>query len=145
MISPVEIRSKEFSSGIAGYKKSEVDEFIELIASEYDAMYRQNVTLNDKVNMLSEAVKEYKEIESALHDTIATAHNIAAEVETTARLKADNIVKEAENKAADIILNAKQEISELVTRKEALEKEFEIYQIKLRTIVEEQLKIIAEI
>ena len=115
MISPVEIRSKEFSSGIAGYKKSEVDEFIELIASEYDAMYRQNVTLNDKVNMLSEAVKEYKEIESALHDTIATAHNIAAEVETTARLKADNIVKEAENKAADIILNAKQEISELVT------------------------------
>jgi len=59
MISPVEIRSKEFSSGIAGYKKSEVDEFIELIASEYDAMYRQNVTLNDKVNMLSEAVKEY--------------------------------------------------------------------------------------
>lgn len=145
MISPVEIRSKEFSSGIAGYKKSEVDEFIELIASEYDAMYRQNVTLNDKVNMLSEAVKEYKEIESALHDTIATAHNIAAEVETTARLKADNIVKEAENKAADIILNAKKEISELVTRKEALEKEFEIYQIKLRTIVEEQLKIIAEI
>ncbi len=145
MITPVEIRSKEFTLGIAGYKKNEVDEFIQLIASEYDSLYRQNIALNDKINMLSEAVKEYKEIESALHDTIATAHNIAAEVETTARLKADNIVKEAENKAADSILTAKQEISELTTRKEALEKEFEIYKIKLKTMVEEQLKILAEI
>ncbi len=145
MITPVEIRSKEFSKGIAGYNKSEVDEFIQLIASEYDSLYRQNIALNDKINMLSEAVKEYKAIENALHDTVATAHNIASEVETTARLKAENIVKEAENKAADNILSAKQEISELVTRKETLEKEFEIYKIKLKTMVEEQLKIIAEI
>ena len=145
MITPVEIRSKEFTSGIAGYKKSEVDEFIQLIASEYDSLYRQNIALNDKINMLSQAVKEYKEIESALHDTIATAHNIAAEVETTARLKADNIVKEAENTAADTILTAKKEISDLEVRKETLVKEFEIYKIKLKTMVEEQLKIIAEI
>lgn len=145
MLTPVEIRNKEFSKGAFGYKKNEVDEFLSIVESEFDSLYKQNIALNDKINMLTEAIKEYKSMEAALQNTIVTAQSLASEIETTARLKADTLVKEAENKSADMILNAKKEITDVNAKYEALKKEFEIYKIKIKTTVEEQLKILTEI
>ena len=145
MLTPVEIRNKEFSKGAFGYKKNEVDEFLSIVESEFDSLYKQNIALNDKINMLTEAIKEYKSMETALQNTIVTAQSLANEIETTARLKADTLVKEAENKSADMILNAKKEITDVNAKYEALKKEYEIYKIKIKTTVEEQLKILTEI
>ena len=145
MLTPVEIRNKEFSKGTFGYKKNEVDEFLSIVESEFDSLYKQNIALNDKINMLSDAIKEYKSMETALQNTIVTAQSLANEIETTARLKADTLVKEAENKSSDIILNAKKEITDINAKYEALKKEYEIYKIKIKTTVEEQLKILTEI
>lgn len=145
MITPIDIQNKEFATGAFGYKKNEVDEFLSIIESEFDSLYKQNIALNDKINMLTEAIKEYKSMETALQNTIVTAQNVAREVETTAQLKAETIVKEAENKAADIILNAKSEVSEIVTRHETLKQQYDIYKLKIKNTVEEQLKILNEI
>ena len=145
MITPVDIQNKEFSTGAFGYKKNEVDEFLSIVEREFDALYKQNIALNDKINMLSEAIKEYKSMETALQSTIVTAQSVAREVETTAQLKAETIVKEAENKAADIIINAKKEVSEIVNRHENLKQQYDIYKLKIRNTVEEQLKMLNEI
>ncbi|MBE7029661.1 MAG: DivIVA domain-containing protein [Clostridia bacterium] len=145
MITPVEIQNKEFSKSAFGYNKNEVDEFLGIIESEYDALYKENIALNDKINMLRDAIKEYKSMEAALQSTIMTAQNVATELETTAKLKAETIIKEAENKAADIIINAKKEVSDIINRKEVLAQEYDIYKIKIKNTVEEQLKIINEI
>ena len=142
MITPIDIQNKEFKSGAFGYNKKEVDEFLSLIGSEFDNLYKQNIALNDKINMLSEAVKQYKAMETALQNTIVTAQTVAEELKTTANLNAETIVKDAENKAADILLNAKAQVSEVVTRHEGLKQEYEIYKLKIRNIVEEQLKML---
>ena len=145
MITPIDIQNKEFKSGAFGYKKNEVDEFLSIVISEFDALYKQNIALNDKINMLSEAIKEYKSMETALQSTIATAQNVAKELEATARLKAETLVKEAENKSADIILNAKKEVSEIVTQHENLKQQYDIYKLKIKNTVSEQLKMLEEI
>ena len=49
MITPVEIQSKSFKSGI-GYDKKDVDGFITEILENYEELYRSNVELKDKVN-----------------------------------------------------------------------------------------------
>lgn len=144
MITPVDIQNKEFATGAFGYKKSEVDDFLSLVETEFETLYKQNIALNDKINMLTEAVKEYKAMETALQNTIVTAQNVASEVEATARLKAENIVKEAENKAADIMLNAKAQVSEVATRHENLKQQYDLYKLKIKNTVEEQLKIVNE-
>ena len=144
MITPIDIQNKEFKSGAFGYKKNEVDEFLSIVGSEFDALYKQNIALNDKINMLSEAIKEYKSMETALQSTIATAQNVAKELESTARLKAETLVKEAENKAADIIINAKKEVSDIITRHENLKQQYDIYKLKIKNTVSEQLNMLEQ-
>ena len=145
MITPVDIQNKEFKSSALGYSKHEVDEFLSLLESEFDAMYKQNIALNDKINMLTEAVKQYKSMETALQNTIVTAQTVAEEMKNTATLKAETIVKEAENKAADMLIHAKNQANEINMQHETAKQQFEIYKAKIKTIIEEQLKIINEL
>lgn len=142
MITPVDIQNKEFKSGAFGYNKQEVDEFLSLIESEFDALYKQNIALNDKINMLSEAIKQYKSMETALQNTIVTAQTVAEEMKNTATLKAETIVKEAENKAADMLINAKNQVNDIIKKHEAAKQQYEIYITKIKTVIEEQLKTI---
>lgn len=145
MITPVDIQNKEFKSSAFGYSKHEVDEFLSLLESEFDAMYKQNIALNDKINMLTEAVKQYKSMETALQNTIVTAQTVAEEMKNTATLKAETIVKEAENKAADMLIHAKNQANEINMQHETAKQQFEIYKAKIKTIIEEQLKIVDEL
>ena len=38
MITPVDIQTKKYSSSAMGYKKAEVDEFMELLLRDYETM-----------------------------------------------------------------------------------------------------------
>ena len=142
MITPIDIQNKEFKSAGFGYSKKEVDEFLSLIESEFDALYKQNIALNDKINMLSEAIKQYKSMETALQNTIVTAQTITEEMKNTATLKAETIIKEAENKAADMIINAKNQATEILAKHETAKQQYEIYKTKVKTVIEEHLNIL---
>ena len=142
MITPVDIQNKEFKSGAFGYNKKDVDEFMGLIESEFDSLYKQNIALNDKINMLSEAIKQYKSMETALQNTIVTAQSVSEEMKNTASLKAETIVKEAENKAADMLINAKNKVDEIMVEHEKAKQQYEIYKIKIKTVIEEHLNIL---
>ena len=57
MLTPLDIQNKDFSSGAVGYKKAEVDEFLGLLLKDYETMYKNNIDLNDKINMLNNALE----------------------------------------------------------------------------------------
>ena len=52
MLTPIEIERKVFKSGI-GYEKKDVDLFLKDILDNYEAIYKENVELNDKIIVLS--------------------------------------------------------------------------------------------
>ncbi|MDD6332231.1 MAG: DivIVA domain-containing protein, partial [Clostridium sp.] len=72
MITPVEIQSKAFKSGI-GYDKKDVDSFINEILESYEELYRSNVEMKDKINMLNEGLQHYKNIEASLQKALVLA------------------------------------------------------------------------
>ena len=47
MLTPLDIQNKKFTSGAMGYKKAEVDEFLDLLVRDYENMYKNNIDLND--------------------------------------------------------------------------------------------------
>ncbi len=145
MLTPIDFDKKEFKSSIGGYNKDEVDEFLSLVKSEFDRMYRDNIALKDKINMLSEAIKEYKNMEAALQNTIVTANNVAEEVKRTAQLAAENLVKEAENKAKEVLLKAQNEVNEVRANHEKLIQDYSAYKAKIRSIVEAQVRVLEEL
>ena len=145
MLTPNEIQNKTFKTAVGGYKKDDVDEFISIVYGEFDSLYKQNIALNDKINMLSEAVKQYKSMQSSLQNTIVTAQNVAEELKRTAQLTAETTVREAEQQAEKIIADANRKAAEIKTRYEAVRQEFDIYKTKIKTVIEAQLRTIDEL
>ena len=145
MLTPNDIQNRKFKTSAVGYKKDEVDEFMGLVISEFETLYKQNITLTDKINMLSDAVKQYKSMEAALQNTIVTAQNVSEELKRTAQLNAEAITKEAEQTAAETIAKANEEVNRLKAKYDAVKQEFDIYKTKIKTVVEAQLRTIDEL
>ena len=65
MLTPIDIQSKTFKSGM-GYSKADVDSFFKSLASDFETLYRENLELKDKVNILNEGINHYKGIEKSM-------------------------------------------------------------------------------
>lgn len=112
MITPIELHNRQHKTG-RGYKKKEMDLFLEEVFENYEQLYKENVELKEKISRLSDGVQQYKTMETALQkalvlaektskDTIESASQKAAVIEKEAKLKADTIVNNALSKSEEI-------------------------------------------
>ena len=142
MYTPIELENINFKKVAFGYDKVEDMEFVETIYKDYDKLYKDNLTLKDKNNMLSDAIREYKSMEDALRDTVVTAHSISDEIKKNAHKEAENIVAEANIKKDEMINQANQELEAIRTQIASLKQEFNIYKSKIRSLIQSQIEIL---
>ena len=145
MYTPIELENITFKKAAFGYSQEEVMQFVERIYQDYDKLYKENLALKDKNNMLSDAIREYKSMEDALRDTVVTAHSISDEVKKNAHKEAENIVKEATLQKDEMLAKANEEVAAIQTQIASLKQEFNIYKSKIRALVEGQLKYLDEL
>lgn len=122
------IREVEFQkSGISGVKATEVYNFVDDVANDFEKLTRQNEELMKKLQVLADCIEEYRKSE----DTVKTAI-------LTAQKTADNVVSEAEQKAAALI-DEKTKLAENLERSanEAAEKLMNDTQAKSREILDD--------
>lgn len=141
MITPVDIQSKAFKSGI-GYDKKDVDGFINEILENYEELYRSNVELKDKVNMLNEGLQHYKNIEASLQKALVLAEKTSEETIRTAELKAQTIEMEAVNNAKAHTADAKQELERVHNQTIALVQQYTKYKAQFTQFLHAQLDLI---
>lgn len=142
MYTPIELENITFKKTAFGFDKDEVMEFVETIYKDYDKLYKENLTLKDKNNMLSDAIREYKSMEDALRDTVVTAHSISDEIKKNAHKEAEIIVKEASVQKDEMIAKANQELDAIKNEIASLKQEFNIYKSKIRSLIQSQIEIL---
>lgn len=144
MLTPIEIEKHSYKKGFRGYATSEVDEFTQLICENYEKLYKENIVLKDKINILTNAVKQYKSMEETLQNAIIVAQSAGEEVTKNAREKADNIVKEAENQAGRILNDAGKEVTKVSYEYEKMKRNVEVFRTKIISLLTSQLDIVKE-
>lgn len=142
MLTPLDIESKEFSSSLLGYKKSDVKQFMKELLVGYERLYKENIEMKDKLNMLNEGIQYYKTIETTLQNTLLLAEKTAEEVRSSARVKSETIEKEAEINAARIINEAKQEVYRINQMRESMVKAYDANKIQIKQFLNAQLEMI---
>ncbi len=142
MYTPIDLENINFKKAAFGYDKDEVMEFVENIYKDFDKLYKENLTLKDKNNMLSDAIREYKSMEDALRDTVVTAHSISDEIKKNAHKEAENIVKEASVQKDEMLSKANQELEVVRSQIATLKQEFNIYKSKIRSLIQSQIEIL---
>ena len=142
MYTPVDLENITFRSGVIGYDKNEVMEFISAIYTDFDKLYKENISLKDKNNLLSDAIKEYKAMEVALRDTVVSAHNISDEIKKSAHKEAELIIIGANNKKDEMLNEAKAELNTINVEIASLKQEYSIFKSKIRGLVHAQNEIL---
>ncbi len=128
-ITPLDIRHKEFKRGLRGYVDTEVDEFLDMVADEFERIFKEHMELGERVEALNEKITAYKRIEDALQKTLVSAQTSAEEVKQNASKSAQIIVNDAELKSRQIMNAAygeKQTVEQAIAKLRSLEQEFRI-------------------
>lgn len=139
MITPLEIQNKEFKRTFRGYHAKNVDEFLDEIIEDYERIYKENIELKDKVNMLADQIRQYNTLEETLKNTLIVAQTTADEVTSSARQKAENIIEDAEIQGQKLIELAREDVRSIKNEYDNLKKEIFIFKTRYQSFIEAQL------
>jgi len=124
MITPQEITNKEFVKAIfGGYDMSTVDEFIDSIAGDYSALYKENAILKSKIKVLVEKVEEYRSTEDAMRMALLTAQKMSEDIITDANKKRDTMLADTEREVNAKLKTMRDTLADESARIEAAKRE----------------------
>ncbi|MFC5703577.1 DivIVA domain-containing protein [Cohnella faecalis] len=141
-LSPLDIHNKEFGRRLRGYDEDEVNEFLDQIIKDYEAMIRENKDLQNQLLVIQEKLGHFTNIEETLSKTIIVAQEAADELKNNAKKEAQLIVKEAEKNADRIINESLSKSRKVALEVEELKKQAAIYRARFRALVETQLDLL---
>jgi len=143
-LTPLDIHNKEFSRSFRGYDEDQVNEFLDQIIKDYEALIRENKELQNQVAALQERVNHFATMEETLSKTIIVAQETADEVKNNAKKEAQLILKEAEKNADRIINESLAKARKIALEMEELKKQASIYRTRFRTLIEAQLELLKD-
>lgn len=141
-LSPLDIHNKEFGRSFRGYDEDEVDDFLERVIQDYEALIRQNKELEERLEDMGDRLKHFSNIEESLSKSIIVAQETAEEVKSNARKEAQLILKEAEKNADRIVSEALNKSRKIATEVEDVQKHAAIFRARFRSLVQAQLEML---
>jgi len=142
MLTPVEIQNRVFKSGGLGYDKKDVDSFMKEISDSYELLYREKMELADKVNVLNDALQNYKTIEKTMQKALLLAQKTAEETQENALRNAHAIEKEAMTKSEIIVSDAKRELERIHQKTVQLCQQYEKYKLQFKNLAAAQIELL---
>ena len=139
---PNDLQNIAFKRSLFGYNILQVEDVIMKVVEDMAEMIRENAKLKEKLEEAQEKVKYYKTIENNLHNSLIIAQQTSEEIISNARNNADNIVKEAELKAQQIIDNAHKEVLGVKFEYERIRRDLNAYKVKIESTIKSQLKLL---
>lgn len=139
-ITSMEITNKEFKKVLRGYSVDEVDEFLDKIAEAYEALYKENSSLKERVLNFEEKVTHYNKMESTIQNTLLLAQNASDQARENAKKESELILKNANDTAQRIIDKAHSDVIHINDEFERMKQEFSKFRTKFRSFMESQLE-----
>jgi cell division initiation protein len=127
-----------------GYKRQEVDVFLQEVAERIGELSEERKALEAKVEELSKSLSEYKSREGVLQNTLVTTQKMVDDVKANAHKQAKVIVEEAQNKAEGIINQAHKRLAELHEDISELKRQRTQFEINLNSLLDSHKKLLEQ-
>ena len=109
-ITPLDIQQKQFPMKFRGFDVEEVYAFLEVVREEMEDILRENASLKEAVQRAESQIREFKDMESTLRETLITAQNMVEDYKTNARKEAELLVREAEIRTETMLRDAQEKV-----------------------------------
>jgi cell division initiation protein len=141
-ITPVDVRNQEFKRVLRGYDPVEVDTFMDMLATEFEDQLQQAKEMRDRVMELETQMKDYKQIEKTLQQTLLQAQEATGRTYESARREAETIVRDAESRAAKTVEQSYNDVGRLTNQIGELKARRESLVARLRVLLSSELDMI---
>lgn len=113
MMTPQEVAECSFGrSKLGGYNMGDVDEFLELVTTDYTVLYKENAGLKSKLKVLATKLAEYRETEESMRSIVSTARRMADGIVAEAEAKRQQMLADADAEVADYRKQLQQQIAD---------------------------------
>ena len=140
MITPLDIQNKEFSKSVNGYKKDDVDEFLDLLTVDMEKLLGENAALKTENTRLNSELDKYRGSEGTVLETLEAAKALMGDISVSAEKRAEILLKNAELDAEIIQREARESVERLNEEILLLKNRFTVFQSKYRNLLELELE-----
>lgn len=145
MLTPLDIHNKEFKKSFRGYNEEDVDEFLDTVIKDYEQLYRENIEIKENLDRLNSKLEHFQHMENTLHNTLIIAQETAEEVKLNAKKTTQLMIREAEIQAQRLLDEASNKVRRMSSEYEGLQKQDQVYRLRVRNLVQAQLEILGEV
>jgi len=108
-ITPLDIQQQQFRMRFRGFDMVEVDNFLELLAGEFEELVQEINQLKEEDRRKLARINELEAVEKDLRETLVSVQRITDEMKSNARKEAELIVEDSKTEGRKIIQNAQGE------------------------------------
>ena len=141
-ITPLDIQQKQFKVKFRGFDVEEVYGFLEIVREEMEDLLRENANLKENIQRSDSQVREYRDMETTLKETLMTAQQMVEDYKTNSRKEAELLIKEAEARADSLIREAHEKVIKIhedITDMKGIRRHFKE---ELKRLIENHLKML---
>ncbi|MFN0062341.1 MAG: DivIVA domain-containing protein [Myxococcaceae bacterium] len=141
-LTPLDIRQKRFEGALRGYQRHQVEAFLELLASEFEEVVKENISLKEELRRVSLKLETHQDRERTLQETLVTAQRCSEDLQQAAKKEADIVLAQAEQQAERIVLHAHQKLVQVVEDINELKRQRVQFESQVRSVVDAHLKLL---
>ncbi len=146
MLTPQEVAQRSFSkASFGGYNMAMVDDFLDEVTADYEALFNENALLKQKLGVLSGKIREYQSTEEAMRKTLLAAQEMSDKLVKETEAKCAQMLSEAESRSSTRQTELAQGISDEERKLQAAKDAVEAYKKKVRSICQQQLEVLDQL
>jgi cell division initiation protein len=138
----LDIQQQQFRVKFRGFDMVEVDNFLDVVANEYEELLREINQLKEESRQKSEKIQRLEGEEKELQNALISAQRICEEMKNNARKEGELIVEEAKANARKVLDTAHARAMEVEAEIAQLKRQRAEFDASLKAIIDTHLRIL---
>lgn len=141
-LTAMDVEKQEFRQRVRGYAPDDVRMFLRSVAEEMQRLNLRNAELEEDTGQLRDQVREIREREQTLQETLVSAQRMADEMKERATHESEMILREARVKAERTLEQAQDQLARIEGEIQRTKLERDAFENRLRGAVEDHLSML---
>jgi len=133
---------EKFNTGFSGYKKAEVNKFVNDVINQVESMIDGLKAKDIEIDSLKKELEHYKNMEATFNRAILVAEDASNQIKRIARDEGTSIINDAKKNASRIVNEALIQAEKSKLESEALRRNIIGVKRRLRSILESHMDLV---
>jgi len=135
---------EKFSTAIAGYRKEEVNKFLNDVISQVETIISELKAKDVEIEKLQKEMEHYKNMETTFNRALLIAEDASSQIKRIARDEGAGIINDAKRNASRIVNEALIQAEKSKLEHEQIKRNILSLKRRLRSILESHLELVED-